>query len=174
MKRLYYLTRDIDSLDDISDRLHKAGVTDWNFHVLGKNKSELHRHHLHATNPLHEYDIVRSGERGVLFGVALSIAVLAFMNFGLGITLHWMVAVALVAFITLFSTWLGGMIGLSTENYKIRRFHDKIEQGFMLLMVDVERDKVDDFSKIIDQYPTVFAAGEDSTVINPLEKALPQ
>jgi hypothetical protein len=172
MKRLYYLTRDIDSVDAISDRLHKAGISDWNFHVLSKNKSELHKHHLHSTNPWHELDIVRGGERGVLMGLMVGFLVLATLAFVFNIALHWMIAVSILALITLFGTWVGGMIGLSTENYKIRKFHDKIDQGYMLLMVDVARDQAEAFAFIINQYATVHAAGEDSTVVNPFENPI--
>jgi len=172
MKRLYYLTRDINALDAISDQLHKAGISDWNFHILSKNKSELHKHHLHATNPWHELDIVRGGERGVVFGLALGTMVLVILNVAFGVALNWMMAVAILAFLTLFATWLGGMIGLSTENYKIRKFHDKIDQGYMLLMVDVAKDQAEEFAFIINQYSSVKAAGQDTSLVNPFDSAI--
>ena len=40
-----------------------------------------------------------------------------------------------------FGAWEGGMIGLSRENYKIERFHDDIEAGHYLIMVDVSRQQ---------------------------------
>jgi hypothetical protein len=169
MKRLYFLTRDIDAADEISERLHKAGITDWNFHVLSKNKSELHRHRLHATTPLQELDIIRGGEIGVIVGVlAGAIAALVFLR--VGFDLNWLGFSAAVVLFALFGTWLGGMIGVSSENYKIRRFHNFIERGYLLLMVDVAKDQQKGFMDIISLYPTVSPAGEDTTVVNPFAK----
>jgi hypothetical protein len=38
MKRLYYLTDNIEAAEQLSERLHKDGIIDWNFHVLGREK----------------------------------------------------------------------------------------------------------------------------------------
>ena len=172
MKRLYFLTRDIDSVDEISERLHKAGISDWNFHVLSNNKSELHQHHLHSTTPIQELDIVRGGELGVILGLVGGVlAGLAFI-FAFGIDLNWVSFSALVIFCAMFGTWLGGMIGVSNENYKIRRFHDEIDRGYLLLMVDVDKKQRKGFLNIINQYPSVMPAGEDSTLVNPFARPL--
>jgi len=90
MKRLYYLTESIDAAEKLSERLHSEGITDWNFHVLGKDKANIVRHHLHSTTPLQELDIVRSGERGILMSLAVGIffVVVLFTVFGEGF--HWL------------------------------------------------------------------------------------
>jgi hypothetical protein len=73
MKRLYFLTDDIDKAEQISNELHREGISDWNFHVMSKDAAGLKRHHLHSTNVLlHEKDTVRAGERGAMLGVAIS------------------------------------------------------------------------------------------------------
>ena len=41
MKRLYYLTDSINCAQNISDKLHQKGITDWNFHIMSKNKDDL-------------------------------------------------------------------------------------------------------------------------------------
>ena len=63
MKRLYYLTESMESTEQISDDLHKAGVTDWNFHVVSKHhEAGLYRRHIHSANIIHKSDIVHSAE----------------------------------------------------------------------------------------------------------------
>ena len=172
MKRLYFLTRDIDAVDAISDRLHEKGISDWNFHVLGKNKSELHKHHLHSTNPLHELDIIRGGERGVIIGLGSGIIVLGILALGLGVNITWFMALGILVLLTMFGTWLGGLVGLSTENYKIRKFHDLIEEGHFLIMVDVAKEQAREFSEVVEQYPHIRAAGTDSTIITPFKNLI--
>ena len=92
MKRLYYLTDNIEAAEQLSERLHKDGITDWNFHVLGKDKANIVKHHLHSTTPLQELDIIRSGERGVITGLAVGMLFVAVMmmtsNFGQNV--HWL------------------------------------------------------------------------------------
>ena len=37
---------------------------------------------------------------------------------------------------TFFGAWAGGFIGISNDNHHISRFHDALEEGDTLLMVD--------------------------------------
>ncbi|MFZ5603035.1 MAG: hypothetical protein ACOY7J_11340, partial [Pseudomonadota bacterium] len=37
---------------------------------------------------------------------------------------------------TFFGAWTGGIVGISHENHHIARFHDALEQGDTLLMLD--------------------------------------
>ena len=174
MKRLYYLTKDIDVAESVSDRLHEEGITDWHFHVLGKDKANVVQHHLHGATPLQELDIIRSGERGVMGGFLvglIAVGVVGSMtSFGEQMTLTAQLF-AIVLF-SLFGAWLGGLVGVSTENYKIKRFHDDIENGEILLMVDVTPDKKRDVQDVMDEFRYVREAGEDSTMVNPFESAV--
>ncbi len=169
MKRLYYLTRNINVAEKVSDRLHEEGVTDWNFHVLGKDKANVVRHHLHSATPLQELDIVRSGERGVLAGFL--VGVVATAVFALftpaGEYMSMLVQISAIVLFSFFGAWLGGLVGVSTENYKIRRFHDDIEAGAFLLMVDVTHDQKRAVRDVIDEFDQIREAGEDTTFIHP-------
>ncbi|WP_156497956.1 hypothetical protein [Oleiphilus sp. HI0043] len=42
MKRLYYLSPSIDSVDQVSKDLHEHGITDWNFHIISTNEEGLY------------------------------------------------------------------------------------------------------------------------------------
>ncbi len=172
MKRLYYLTDSIDAAEQLSDRLHDEGITDWNFHVLGKDKANIVRHHLHNTTPIQELDIIRSGERGVLLGFTIGIVMICYiaMFTALGSQLNWLSLVAGVVLFSMFGAWVGGMVGVSNENYKIRRFHRDIENGNYLLLVDVNRDQLARVESIVGRFSQVRKAGEDTTVIHPFAK----
>ncbi|MFT7222606.1 MAG: hypothetical protein ACI82Z_000129 [Cellvibrionaceae bacterium] len=169
MKRLYYLTDDIDVAERISDRLHEQGVANWNFHVLGHDKAKIVRHNLHGTTVLHELDIVRSGERGVLIGIIVGIlvtnGVVFFTDFGN--QANWMVQVASVLLFTGFGAWVGGLVGIQNENYKIRRFRKNLENGDYLLLIDVSRGQRQDVEGIISEFSGVRRAGEDSILTTP-------
>jgi hypothetical protein len=41
MKRLYYLSSSIESVEQVSNDLHEKGITDWNFHIISKDEAGL-------------------------------------------------------------------------------------------------------------------------------------
>jgi hypothetical protein len=174
MKRLYYLTDNVDVAKRMSDRLHHEGITDWNFHVLGRNKAQIVRHHLHSTTPLQELDIVRSGGRGVLIGFVTGILLTGYVALftSFGEQLNWMGQLASIVLFSMFGAWVGGLAGMSSENYKIRRFHRDIVKGNLLLLVDVVPSQVAAVENIVMQFPEVRKGGEDTTFINPFAKPL--
>jgi hypothetical protein len=171
MKRLYYLTHDIDVADSVSTLLHENGISDWNFHVLSKDEAGIKKHHLKSATPIHELDILRSGERGLIYGAVMAVVLI----FLVGQYTRWFdlfgaLGVFGIGLITVgFSTWVGGFVGMQTENYKIRRFHGAIEKGCYLLMVDVSAKQKDDIELLMHGQKGVKKAGEDSTLVLPFD-----
>jgi hypothetical protein len=169
MKRLYYLTKNITIAERVSDRLHEEGITDWHFHVLGKDKANVVRHHLHSATPLQELDIIRSGERGILGGFLVGVVAAGGMALFIdtGESIHFLIQAAIVFLFSCFGAWIGGLVGVSSENHQIRRFHDDIEAGALLIMVDVTLDQRRAVRDVIDEFDQIREAGEDSTLITP-------
>jgi len=176
MKRLYYLTHDIDAADSISQTVHDAGITDWNFHVLSKDKAGLTTHRIHSTTPLHERDIIRSGERGALIGAALGLIValvLVATNVVPTTTMGYVGMAALVFVFTMHGAWSGGFLGIQTENYKVKQFHDDLEDGQYLLMIDVAPRDEETILKLMSLCHEATPMGDDSTLITPFGKPRP-
>jgi hypothetical protein len=172
MKRLYYLTESIDSAEEISNDLHQAGITDWNFHVLSKDEAGLYKRHLHSANYLQKLDIVRNGERGAMIGFAVAILVTWYVVSAepFGSQLNGMVYAAIFGFITLFGAWMGGLVGLSRENQKIAEYHDEIESGKFLIMVDVKAEEEDKVREAMARrHPEAQFKRVGSTFINPFK-----
>ncbi|WP_372835295.1 hypothetical protein [Pontibacterium sp.] len=174
MKRLYYLTDTIDSTESISKDLHHLGITDWNLHVLSKDDDGLFRHHIHGANTLQRLDLIHSGEQGALIGVMIGLCIGVALMLGkpFGIALDLIAISAIVAVFTLFGTWVGGLSGLSHESYKIKRFHDDLDAGKHLIMVDFRKAREPDVVQLMEnQHPEAQFAGKDTTWINPFKFA---
>ena len=173
MKRLYYLTHDIDVAESVSKLLHANGISDWDFHVLSKDEAGVKKHHLHAATPIHELDILRSGERGLFFGIILAvIAIVLFDQFTSWFDMFGLLGVFGIGIITVgFSTWIGGFVGMQTENYKIKRFHDVIANGGYLLMIDVKPKQKASIEILLMNQHGVSKAGEDITLVTPFHHA---
>lgn len=174
MRRLYYLAENVDTTKRVSDALQAEGIGNWNFHVLAKDESGLYTHHIHSATTYQQLDFVHMGERCALIGAAagLAFAVICYVFQPLPIVVDG-VAIAVMAVVGgLFGAWQGGMIGMTRENYQIAPFHDEIEAGRYLIMVDVRPENRALVREIMNmQFPGVVACGSAGTIINPFESA---
>ncbi len=183
MKRLFYVVDDIETTQAISDVLHDEGIIDWNFHVLARDEAGLVNHRIHAANLYQQLDLLHTGSRFGVVGAAVGL-LLGLLGYWLAQTgaLGFSFDVAAVILITLvggmFGSWQGGMVGMSRENYKVARFHDDIEAGRYLVMVDVHSKNKTQIREVMSlRFPEVEYGGSDSTLINPFasgKKVYPQ
>ncbi len=168
MKRVYYVTSHIDSADQIASDMHNEGITDWNFHVVSKDQDGLHSHHINSAHYWQQFDLVHTALRGTLIGAAAGLLLGFTVNVAAGF--GWLSVPLLVLIGALFGGWLGAFLGLYHENYKISRFHDDIEAGKYLIMVDVHKDKEAQIRAVMERHhPEAALSGEDSTLINPFK-----
>ena len=57
------------------------------------------------------------------------------------------------------------MIGISAENSQIHEFHDAIESGQLLLMIDVPKDKIDEITDLVKKHhPEAEIEGTEPTI----------
>ena len=175
MRRLYYIADNLETTRAISETLHDEGIVDWNFHVVAKNESGLYQHHIHPANTYQQLDIIHTGERWAMVGAC--VCFVAGMALYLADALPWPATGMTVALCTVvgafFGAWQGGMVGLSRENYKLEPFHEDIEAGRYLIMVDVSDNTRSRVREIMNMgFPTVRFCGKDTTLINPFKKAV--
>ena len=169
MRRLYYMADDLPTTRALLEALHEEGISDWHFHVVAKDGTGLYRHH---ATPIQQLDIVHTGERWALVGGVL--------GFGLGMlayltkVLPWEATGLTVVLVTcagaLLGAWQGGLAGLSREHYKLEPYHEDIEAGRFLMMVDVKADEQSRVHRIMNMgFPSVRYCGKDTTFINPFK-----
>ncbi len=170
MKRLYYLTDNIDKAESISNDLHRSGISDWNFHVVSQDEAGLYRHHLHGTSFLGKTDLIHTAERGALLGVAAG--VIAALILSMFITTNLLIDALVILFFACFGAWLGGLIGLGMTNYRLVKFEGPLSEGHYLLMIDVSKDNHDEVERIMLAHRmNAIKAGEGSSFNNPFQTA---
>lgn len=165
MKRLFYLTDNLEAVDEIATALSRSGIDGWNFHVMSRDESGLYKHHLRSATPLQSNDVVRSGERGALIGLAggavvAGVAIMAFEYLQAKPLLAFAIIVAIAA---LHGAWIGAMAGLSMQNYQVKKFARDIDAGRYLLIVDADRRHLPVVRELMQRFG-LDVKGENSSI----------
>ena len=170
MKCLYYLTPALNSAHTISDDLHAVGVKDWNIHVISKDEAGLQKHRIHSSNYIETLDIIRSGLTGAFAGFSVGlIGAVVFASLQLfGPNVPVVAYAGVVALATLFGAWLGGLVGISTENNKLAPFHDDIGDGKYLFLIYARKGMGEAIKAMMrEQHPESEHVATDRHFVNP-------
>ncbi len=160
MKRHYYISDDLDDLDQVEHTLEANGVTTPQIHVLSENEAELAARSLHTVESVLKKDVVRSTEMGFLVGIAAASVVLLITYFsGPTESYIWIPAIFLALVLLGFCTWEGGLIGIQKPHHEFERFQDDLKAGKHVLFVDIEPEKENLLRVIESAYPNMQMAG---------------
>jgi|SRR5690606_16544784 len=144
MKRIYYLTSSLPSVQGISRDLHAVGIGDNRIHVTGGDLAGLQRAHVNTAGVLEETDLMHSAFVGAMYGLVagmLAGLMLAGLDpWGRDLGMDAIMIVAL--FGTCVGAWLGGIRGISSRNHHIAPYLAHVEQGSdYLVMVDADDEQ---------------------------------
>ncbi len=110
------------------------------------------------------HDLVHGAQLGLVLGALLGCAgggVL--VNFVLTET-HWQIATVIGATIlgALLGMWVSSMVGSAIPNSRLQRFESLIEQGRILLMIDVPEHKIEQVKALLgERHPEAQDRGLD-------------
>jgi hypothetical protein len=139
MRTLYYLIDRLDSARAMAATLGDLNIDDSGYYIVSKDHDGLRRNQLHDASLFAETDLVHSGLRGAIAGgiggVLFALWIAIVQPFGMQIGLLAFLLIALL--IGHFGAWVGGMVGLSHENYRIAPFHEAIAHGKYLMVINV-------------------------------------
>lgn len=142
MKHAYYMTKDLEEIEQVQHELKEAGLNEEHVHVLSDNEASVEKRDLHPVNPFMRTDVVHSMTIGAVIGVLGALA-LASTPWMFEITSS--VGQALVIFGCLlvlgFSTWEGGLWGIQEANHKFERVEAEIHSGKHLMIVDYDGEQ---------------------------------
>lgn len=136
--RIYWLLPDVDSARRTMDDLLLARIEYRHMHFVGREDADMRG--LHAATVLQTSDVVRSAQMGLVVGAAVGALLggLVAVHYPItGYEPQWGIAAALALAGAVFGVWTSTMIGVSTPSKRLQRFAGALEQGKILLMVDV-------------------------------------
>ena len=161
MTKHYYVSDDLDELEQVEQELESVGIKDSQIHVLSESTADVENHHLHPVNSLLKQDIVHSGEIGAIVGAVAALFVLALAYF-MGWTTSaagWLPFVFLAIIIFGFCTWEGGSIGIQKPNVNYAPFQKILQEGKHVLLVDTNKQQEPAVDNVIRAHPHLQPAG---------------
>jgi hypothetical protein len=167
MRRLYFLVPNVDSAKVIVDELLLARIEERHIHIVAKDHHPLEEAHLPEAGLLEESDFVPALERGLTVGGATGllagIAAVTFPPAGLILGGGALLATSLLG--AGLGAWVSSMIGSSIPNRQLEKFHDAIERGELLMLIDVPKDRVDEITKLVrEHHPEAHVEGTEPTI----------
>jgi hypothetical protein len=165
-RRLYFVLPDVDTAQQVERDLLLAKIEDRHMHFLGKRGTDLKD--LPEASLGQKTDLFHGMRVGLVAGGATGTCV-GFILYQfpslIGVSLDVGIVAILALVGAIFGAWVSSMIGSSTPNVRLREYEKTMEEGHILLMVDVPKERVDEVREIMrSHHPEVEDHGIDPTI----------
>jgi hypothetical protein len=151
MRRLYFMIPTIDSAKTIVDELLLARIEQRHIHIAAADHHALLDANLPEANLLQESDFIPAVERGLAIGgatgILAGIAAVAIPGAGLVLGGGAILGIGLAG--AGVGAWISGMIGISVPSTRLQDYEKAIEEGSLLMMVDVPKTQVEDITALV-------------------------
>jgi hypothetical protein len=149
MRRLYFMLPDIDTTKSVVNELLLKRIDDHHIHVVAKEGVELGD--LPEASLLQKSDFIPALERGLalggITGALAGIAAVTFPPAGLVLGGGAILGTSLAG--AGMGAWMSGMIGVDVPNSQIDKFEAAINEGEILMMVDIDKQRVDEIEELV-------------------------
>jgi hypothetical protein len=162
---MYVTLPDLSSAHKLADDLLLARIEDKHMHFLARRGTDLGE--LHEASHLQKTDAVHGAFTGLVIGGAVGVVVgLLLVNFPPGGLSIQLVAVLIAAVVgSALGIWVATMVGLQVPNSRLKGFEKEIEEGKILLMLDVPSGRYEEVRDVIARtHPEALDRGNEPTV----------
>ena len=163
--RMYVTLPDLASARRLANDLLLARIEDKHMHFLARRGTDLGE--LHEASHLQKTDAVHGAFTGLVIGGVVGVLVgLLLVYFPPGNISIQLVAVLIAAVVGAFlGVWMSTMLGLQVPNTRLKGFEQDLEEGRILLMLDVPAGRYDEIRSIIARtHPEAADRGSEPTV----------
>jgi len=173
MTKLYFLSPDKQSATSTISELKAQGVTPKDISILAHEKTgfdtsldlaELSKHNVSDFGKLGMSDLIPALEKGAAVGGGLGlIGGLAAMTFPItGLIIGGGAVLASTAVGAGLGAWTSSLIGISAPHHEIEEYIAAVENGDILLLVDVADGNAEEIKTIISKYHPEIEIKESS------------
>lgn len=148
-RRLYFIMPDVSSAREVMNDLLLARIEERHIHFLGKRGTPMEG--LHEANLLQKSDLVHGAQVGLALGALLGCVLGGVLVVTLVTDDRWQIVTVLGAGVlgSLFGAWVSSMVGSAVPNSRLRQFSKAIDDGKLLLMVDVPEHRLEEVREIL-------------------------
>jgi len=151
-RRLYFLLPDNTRARQVVDELLLARIEERHIHVLAKEGTPLEQ--LPEATLMQKSDFVHGVEQGIAVGgatgVLAGLIAVSFPPAGLVLGGGALLGIALAG--AGIGAWVSGMIATDVPSSRLKEFEHAIEDGNLLMMIDVPKDQVDTVTALIKRH----------------------
>ncbi len=165
MRRIYFLVPGVSEAKRIVDELLLARVEERHIHIIAREGVSLEN--LPEASLAQKSDLVPALERGIgvggATGILAGIVAVSFPPAGLVLGGGAILGIGLAG--AGFGALMSTMIGVSAPNSRIAQFQQAIENGELLMMVDVPKGRVAEIEALVSKHhPDAEIEGTEPTV----------
>ena len=164
-RKLYWLLPSVESAKRTADDLLLARIEDRHMHFLARRGTDLGP--VHEASVLQKTDVRHAAGRGLFLGALLgALAAWLLAQFPIsGLEFKQGGVLIMIAVGAAFGVFASTLAGSAVPNSKLARFADDIEQGKILLMVDVPNTRVEEVQqRVLRSHPEAAWHGVEATV----------
>jgi hypothetical protein len=164
-RRLYFLLPSVERAHQAFEELLLARIDEGHIHALAREGTALGD--LPEATFLQKSDTMHGIRLGLLLGGAAGavagLVALLFPPTGVAMQLGVVLATSLVG--AILGGWCAGVVGADVANTELRAFRDSIEQGKVLMIVDIPKARVEEISHMVERrHPEADMRGLEPTI----------
>lgn len=164
-RRLYFLLSDLGGARQVVDDLLLARIEARHIHVLARRDVDIAD--LPEASVFQKTDLIHGAQSGAAMGAAggalLGAVLVLFPPGGSDLQLVTILLTTLLGGV--FGIWVASLVGASVPNSRLKQFDLWIEQGKLLLMVDVPLSKTERIIELVHaRHPEAVAGGTEPTI----------
>ncbi len=169
MKRFYYMSSDLDNLEQVEHDLEASGIARPQIYLLSNDDVAVNARDVNPVGSFLKTDVIHAGEIGAVLGAIAAAIVLTVSHLsGIAAQVGWapFIFLAIVAFG--FTTWEAGFIGMQAPNSHFRRFEKALAAGKHVLFVETTPQDEKCLKSVMKKHPSLERAGTEVTHTGPL------
>ena len=164
MKRFYYISDNLDDLEQIEHDLEAGGIARPQIYLLSNDDVGLDNHDVNRVASFLKTDVIHAGEIGAVLGLIVAGVILLVAHLsGVAAQVGWVPFIFLAIIGLGFVTWEAGFIGMQAPNVHFTRFEKALAAGRHVLFVETDRADQKKLKKVIKNHPNLERAGTEVT-----------
>ncbi|MHC9510875.1 hypothetical protein [Kangiella sp. M94] len=172
MSRLLYESDKLKHVQATYEDLKAHGIQDSDLHVIAKKQGKVLRRGLNTANFWYKTNVLNGSFKGFIGGtlIGLIVATILYNTQALNGLYSTFGFVATTILFSGFGTWLGGLLGLESKNYKLRKYYRLVEEGKYLLLIDVKERNIKPVVQSIHQnHPQLKLLSDEIETVIPFD-----